>query len=59
MFEKCVFWAIYSLYIRKKYSEEQHLVNSRYEPLTTTQQFCDDILTLFQNYCQTRMINLV
>ena len=50
MFEKCVFWAIYSLYIRKKYSEEQHLVNSRYELLTTRQQFCGDISTLFQQF---------
>ena len=29
--------------IRKTYSEEQHLVNSRYELLTTRQQFCGDI----------------
>ena len=37
------------------YSEEQHLVNSRYELLTTRQQFCGDISTLFQSHCQTRM----
>ena len=30
----------------KTYSEEQHLVNSRYELLTTRQQFCGDISTL-------------
>ena len=32
----------------KTYSEEQHLVNSRYELLTTRQQFCGHISTLFQ-----------
>ena len=36
-------------------SEEQHLVSSRYDLLTTRQQFCGDILTLFQSHCQTRL----
>ena len=40
---------------KKTYSEEEHLVNSRYELLTTKQQFCGDISTLFQSHCQTRM----
>ena len=39
----------------KTYSEEQDLVNSRYELLTTRQQFCGDISTLFQSHCETRM----
>ena len=34
----------------KTYSQEQHLVNSRYELL-----FCGDISTLFQSHCQTRI----
>ena len=41
--------------IRKKYSEEQHLVNSRHELLTTRQQFCGNISTLFRSHCQTRI----
>ena len=41
-------FCIIRIHIRKKtYSEEQHLVNSRYELLTTRQQFCGDISTLF------------
>ena len=36
-------------YKKKTYSEEQHLVSSRYE------QFYGDISTLFQSYCQTRI----
>ena len=34
----------------KTYSEEKHLVNSRYELLTTRQQLCGDISTLFQSH---------
>ena len=41
--------------IRKTYSEKQHLGNSKYELLTTRQQFYGDISTLFQNHCQTRI----
>ena len=34
-------------YKKKTYSEKQHLVNSRYDLLTTRQQFYGDISTLF------------
>ena len=40
---------------KKKHSEKQHLVNSRYELLKTRQQFCGDISTLFQSHCQTKI----
>ena len=39
----------------KTSSEQQHLVNPRYELLTRRQQFYGDISTLFQSHCQTRM----
>ena len=35
--------------------QKQHLVNSRFELLKTRQQFCGDILTVFQSHCQTRI----
>ena len=43
------------LHIKKTYSEKQHLLNSRYELLTTRQQFYGDISTLFESHCQTRI----
>ena len=43
------------LFYKKKYSEKQHLVKSRFELLKTRQQFCGDISTLLQSHCQIRI----
>ena len=42
-------------YKKKKYSEKQHLVNSRYELKQQDNKFCGDISTLFQSHYQTRI----
>ena len=45
-------------YKKKTYSEKFQLVNSRYELKQQDNKFCDDISSLFQSHCQTRIIFL-